>query len=91
MLLDVLRQWADDFATLAAEAAGARKKSASRRSRGGEGLEASGALGAAVVEALARLVRCHLRWQERELKEGRELAMDDVDVVKVGGRVGRGR
>ncbi|PSC71431.1 condensin complex subunit 3 [Micractinium conductrix] len=83
MLLDVLRQWADDFATLAAEAAGARKKSASRRSRGGEGLEASGALGAAVVEALARLVRCHLRWQERELKEGRELAMDDVDVVKV--------
>lgn len=93
LLLDLLRQWTDDFS-----AAAAKKKAVHRRgSRGsGEELEALGALGAALVEALARLVRSHLRWQAREVAEAeaaaargetaaRELALEDVEVVKVGG------
>lgn len=82
MLLDLLHQWARDFAEAAKE--GSKKRVARRGSRdSGEDLAARGVLGAAVVEALARLVRSHLRWQAREEAEGRELAMEDMDVVKV--------
>ena len=92
MLLDVLHLWTDDF-TAAVAAGGAKKKKAGRRSRGGEDLEQLGALGAAVVEALARLVRCHMRWQAKEEHEG-QYTVEDVEVVRVrryccccGGRV----
>ena len=63
-------------------AGGAKKKKAGRRSRGGEDLEQLGALGAAVVESLARLVRCHMRWQAKEEHEG-QYTVDDVEVVRV--------
>lgn len=77
-------QWVDDFKDVVKEASGSRKKAAGRRSRQCEDVETAAALGAALVEALARLVRSHLRWQAREVAEGRELAMEDIDVVKVG-------
>lgn len=92
--LDVLRLWADEFA--GAAAAGAKKRAGVRRgSRGSaDDLEALGGLGAALVEGLARLARTHVRWQAREEvearaavqrgEEPREMAMDDIDVVKVG-------
>lgn len=93
-LLDLLAGWAREFAE-AARAAGKKGGAGAGHRRGsrgsGEDLEARGALGAAVVEALARLVRGHLRWQAREEAEGRELAMEDVEVVKVGGRGWQGR
>ncbi|PRW59671.1 ARM repeat superfamily isoform 1 [Chlorella sorokiniana] len=93
LLLDVLRQWAEEFA--GAAAAGAKKRAGVRRgSRGSaDDLEALGGLGAALVEGLARLARTHLRWQAREEAEAvaavqrgeqpRELAMEDIDAVKV--------
>lgn len=90
----MLRLWADEFA--GAAAAGAKKRAGVRRgSRGSaDDLEALGGLGAALVEGLARLARTHVRWQAREEvearaavqrgEEPREMAMDDIDVVKVG-------
>jgi hypothetical protein len=81
MLLDLLHLWTEDFAAAVA-AGGAKKKKAGRRSRGGEDLEQLGALGAAVVESLARLVRCHMRWQAKEGHEG-QYTVEDVEVVRV--------
>lgn len=77
-------QWVDDFRDVVKEASGSRKKASGRRSRQCEDVETAAALGAALVEALARLVRTHLRWQAKEAAEGRELAMEDIDAVKVG-------
>lgn len=77
-------QWVDDFRDVVKEASGSRKKAAGRRSRQCEDVETATVLGAALVEALARLVRSHLRCQAKEVAEGRELAMEDIDVVKVG-------
>ncbi len=84
MLLRPAMQWVDDFRDVVKEASGLRKKASGRRSRQCEDVETAAALGAALVEALARLVRTHLRWQAKEAAEGRELAMEDIDVVKVG-------
>ncbi|KAL4426507.1 hypothetical protein ABPG77_008365 [Micractinium sp. CCAP 211/92] len=83
LLLEALRQWVDDFRDVVKEASGSRKKASGRRSRQCEDVETAAALGAALVEALARLVRTHLRWQAKEAAEGRELAMEDIDVVKM--------
>jgi hypothetical protein len=38
------------------------------------------------VEALARLARSHLVWVGRQEREGRPLAMDDLEVIEVRGR-----
>ncbi len=82
LLLEMLREWTGRFE---AAAAGGGRKQASRRSRSSEGLEQQAVLGAALVQALARLVRCHLYWVQRQEREGQLLALEDLEVIEVGG------
>ncbi|KAL4859316.1 Condensin complex subunit 3 [Chlorella vulgaris] len=80
LLLEMLREWTERFE---AAAAGGDRKQASRRSRSSEGLEQQAVLGAALVQALARLVRCHLYWVQRQEREGQLLALEDLEVIEV--------
>lgn len=62
----------------------------SGRPSGGRGSAAEGdeqeaaALGLALVESLGRLLMCNRFWLQREEQAGHPLAIEEVDVVKVG-------
>jgi hypothetical protein len=82
LLLELLREWADNCEAMLA-AAKSKSKKGRRRTEGGNDPAAQAALGAALVEALARLVCSHLHWVQRQVQAGRQLAMDDLQAVQV--------